>query len=529
MHEMGWKAVLVAVAYGSVCALAAACGTEAPDARGSTAGGGAGVGDIGGLAGSAGLQGLPVGGNAGGAAGTGVGVAGTAGGVAGAPAAPVSDIPCDVAKVVTDNCGRCHGAMPQGGAMRLITHADWHQASPFYGPTRLMDSTKQVYEIAQLRINNGEMPQGRQMAAADLAMLDTWLRGGAVAAAPGDTCATPTLPPPEAGSGGTAGAVAGAGGTVAPPVGPSGTIDNCTKPGAFDSLQALPGETCHEFPVHAPGGSGAFSVPANETYHEWYYAVPWGPTDVWTRFGADFDNLPVLHHYLVFTSSAGRQPGAVATNVTGTTLGTNATLIGGWAVGGCNTIMPDGVGGDIPESPLLMVQWHMYNTTGRPQQDASVVKVCTVAAGSRSNVAGITFLGTENFNSIFGMPAGENHFTTRCTNNSGGPITVLGFTPHMHLIGSNMKTDLISGGNKRTIFDMPFKFDYQVGYEIPPATVMPGETLETTCSFFNDTGANVAFGESTTSEMCYQFTLTYPVGALNNGAPSLIGALNTCW
>ena len=76
---------------------------------------------------------------------------------------------------------------------------------------------------------------------------------------------------------------------------------------------------------------------------------------------------------------------------------------------------------------------------------------------------------------------------------------------------------------------MPFQFDYQVSYDIPAATIMPGETLVTTCSFFNSTGSNVAFGESTNQEMCYQFAMSYPAGALNNGALSLIGALNTCW
>jgi hypothetical protein len=29
--------------------------------------------------------------------------------------------------------------------------------------------------------------------------------------------------------------------------------------------------------------------------------------------------------------------------------------------------------------------------------------------------------------------------------------------------------------------------------------------------------------------MCYQFALSYPYGALNNGVLSLIGATNTCW
>ncbi len=428
------------------------------------------------------------------------------------PGAATGDMPCDVAGVVASNCGRCHGDQPVGGAIKLTTHEDWHQVSPFYDPT------KKVYEVAQVRINNGEMPQGGTMSAGDLQVLDQWLLAGANMAGPSDACTQEVIPPGDGD------------GEVDPPVGPGGTIDNCTKPGAFDPLVAEGAETCYEFPVHAPGGTGPFTVPTNESYHEWYYAVPWGPNDVWTRYGADFDNLEVLHHYLAFTSSAARAPGDVVTNVLGTTLGTSATLIGGWAVGGCRTENPVGVGGDIPNSPLLMIQWHMYNNTGRPAQDASKVQFCVVPDSAVDHVSGITFLGTENFNGPGGMPPGDNDFTTQCTNNSGSPITVIGFNPHMHLLGTHMKTDVRrADGSMENIFDMPFQFDYQVSYDIPPATIMPGETLVTTCSFFNSTGSNVAFGESTNQEMCYQFAMSYPAGALNNGALSLIGALNTCW
>ncbi|MDH5674367.1 MAG: hypothetical protein OEZ06_19735 [Myxococcales bacterium] len=438
-----------------------------------------------------------------------------------------SGVPCDVSTVVANNCQRCHGANAAGGAIPLVSHTDWHQASPLYAGVNGLPATTPVYEVAQIRINDGTMPQGGQLSGGDLTTLNNWLLAGAPAATATDACtgdgsAITTDPNGSLMPTGNT--------TVEPMVDPvTGTIDNCKKPGAFDALTAMAGETCYEFDVHAPGGPGPFTVPTGESYHEWYYAVPWAPGDVWTRYGADFDNLQVLHHFLIFTSSANAQPGSVSQDVLGTTLGTNATLIGGWAVGGCTTTLPADVGGELPSSPLIMVQWHMYNNTGAPAPDNSKVQMCTVPASARPNTAGITFLGTENFNSIFGMGPGVNHFTTNCKNNSGAPITVIGFNPHMHLLGINMKTDLQGAGGTRTIFDMPFQFDYQVSYDIPPTVVQPGDTLITTCSFNNDTGSNVAFGESTTTEMCYQFALSYPAGALNNGAASLIGATNTCW
>ena len=76
----------------------------------------------------------------------------------------------------------------------------------------------------------------------------------------------------------------------------------------------------------------------------------------------------------------------------------------------------------------------------------------------------------------------------------------------------------------------PFVFDQQINYMLSPQYVLqPGETITTTCTFTNSTAGIVTFGQSTNQEMCYQFTLSYPYGALNNGVFSLIGATNTCW
>ncbi|MDD9935437.1 MAG: hypothetical protein OXT09_17645 [Myxococcales bacterium] len=431
------------------------------------------------------------------------------------PAAGAPDVlPCDVAEVVVNNCLRCHGDEPIGGAIKLVTHEDWHRASPLYDPDKM------VYEVAQIRINNGEMPQGATMSESDLEVLDAWLEAGAAAGVEDDVECVAALPDPPVATGSPADRDAD---------------DSCNREGANDPIVPRDDETCYEFLTHGQSGvddTSKFQVPQGESYHEIYYDVPWESTDLMTRFGGDLDNLEVLHHYLIFTSNNTRQvPGDVARNVPGTTLGTQATLIGGWAVGGCGQELPEDVGGELPASELVMIQWHMFNTTGAEAEDGSKLQICVVPEGSREHVAGVTFLGTENFGGFAGMPPGENHFTTRCRNDSGGPVTLMGFTPHMHLIGTNMKTEVERlDGTLETIFDKPFDFDYQVGYQLPERVVVEdGETLVTTCSYFNDTGSNVGFGESTDSEMCYNYVAYYPSGVLNKSAFSLIGALNTCW
>ena len=42
------------------------------------------------------------------------------------------------------------------------------------------------------------------------------------------------------------------------------------------------------------------------------------------------------------------------------------------------------------------------------------------------------------------------------------------------------------------------------------ATVKAGDTVQTTCSWKNGTNSPVKFGEKTSDEMCYSFTMYYP-------------------
>ena len=308
----------------------------------------------------------------------------------------------------------------------------------------------------------------------------------------------------------------------------------CEVAAAFEPLIARDGETCWEFQTHgvaSPTDTTKFQIQDGESYSQFYFDVPWPAGSLATRFGADFDNLKVLHHYLVFSSRTANAHGTISRNVLGTTLGENAELLAGWAAGGCTTTYPQDVGVKLPETGKIMVQWHHYNSTGSAQSDGSKVQICTVPAGSRPNVAGITFLGTENFNGLLGMGPGKQQFGGTCTNDSGAPINIIGFMPHMHTIGKHMLSVVNkAGGGTETVFDKPFVWDQQVNYmRDTPYVLQPGDSITSTCTYQNDTGMNVAFGQSTHQEMCYQFALSYPYNALNNGVISLIGATNTCW
>jgi hypothetical protein len=491
------------------------------------------------------------------------GAAGTSGLGVTAPGsgAPVitGSIPCAADMVVKSRCTSCHGATPIGGApMSLVTLADFQRDYEVKTTQPVLGQTIKVYELSRIRINaemgTPRMPEGGQLAAPDLATMNDWLGAGAPA---GNACSA-TMPAPGGGTnnamttldGGVPSTDPGTGvdpGTVTNPMtGPvvtghptimPDTPDECANdPTQYQPLVARPGETCYEFQTHgvsSPKDTSKFTVPTGQSYNQFYYAIPWPAGTLATRFGANFDNLQVLHHWLGFgESSPTASDGTVETNVLGTTLGETAELVGGWAVGGCNVVFPPDMGLKLPTTGLIMIQWHHFNSTGKPAQDGSKVQWCTVPQKERANIGGLTFLGTENFNGLWGMPPGQvSNFSGTCTNSSGKPITIVGFYPHMHLLGVNMKSEVTKmSGAKEMVFDHPFVFDHQVNYMLNPGYVLnPGDKVTSTCTFNNTTTQPVAFGQSTMQEMCYQFTFAFPYGALNNGVISLIGATNTCW
>jgi len=465
-------------------------------------------------------------------------------GAAGVGAAYATAMPCDVETVVQKHCHTCHGATPTFGApMSLTSLADFQRDYPVVSTAQLAGQTFKMYELARIRLNRElgtqPMPQGAPLAASELSMLNTWLTNRA----PGGTACLPGAGAGGVGSGGVGGTLpagmggmqytgggGGQGGTSNE--GPPAIDDQCDIPDAFDPLAPKEeGELCYDFRVHGQSGASdesKFNVITGESYNQFYYEIPWPDGYVATRFGQDFDNTKVLHHWLAFGQQFGLAPGTVEPNVLGTTLFTDAELIAGWAVGGCTQTFPPNVGVALPTTGVIMVQWHHYNNTGTPQQDSTAVQICVVPESKREHKAGITFLGTETIS----VPAGQmGDASGTCVNDSQGPITIIGFTPHMHEIGIHMKSVVTrTGGSDDNVFDLPFQFDYQTNYLMnPPVVMMPGDTITSTCTYQNEAASSVGFGQSTKQEMCYQFALSYPYGALNNGRLSLIGASNVCW
>jgi hypothetical protein len=273
-----------------------------------------------------------------------------------------------------------------------------------------------------------------------------------------------------------------------------------------------PNMKCYEFRVHAEGNKMApWTVPTTpDLYTEFYFSAPWTGTQYVRSFRYMKGNDAVIHHYLFFKEEGGAD-GSIAPM----TLHAGGQLLQGWAPGGQDVYYSANLGQEMAPVTYLL-ESHHNNTTGVPAPDNTGIEVC-VTTTKPEHVAEVSWLGTDL---IAGVEASGT-----CDPPGTEPIHVLGGVPHLHTKGIQQIVIINrANGMKETLHDKPFDFRNQVSYQLS-AVINAGDTITTTCKY----NAPANFGEKTSDEMCYFFTLYYPAGALRTpGIGSVIHGPNTC-
>jgi hypothetical protein len=323
-----------------------------------------------------------------------------------------------------------------------------------------------------------------------------------------------TTPPVGTGTGtGTAGAPAGTGG--------AGAVNMMMLPAAdgegFSSNVKIeyndPNMKCYEFRVHAQGNKmAAWSVPTTpDLYTSFFFSAPWTGTQYVRSFRYLMGNESVIHHYLFFREATASADGSI----TGPKVHADGQLLQGWAPGGDDVYYSANMGQAMPPVTYLL-ESHHNNKTGGPAPDNTGMEVC-VTTTKPELLASISWLGTDL---ISGTQASGT-----CDPPDTHPIHLVGGSPHMHTKGIQ-QTVVINraGGMKEILHDKPFDFNNQIGYRLS-AVINAGDTITTTCKY----NAPTQFGEKTSDEMCYFFTLHYPADSLNTpGLGTFIHGPNTC-
>ena len=404
-------------------------------------------------------------------------------------------LPCEVQAVLTKHCAECHGNPTKFGApFSLVTRADLKATvADKEGKTRL--------ELALERVQDDAMPMPPAPAArltpSEIETLQTFLDTG-YPASDSDSCATATAGQ----DGGTVSMTPGIEGNLPKP-------DDCENTYELRAHGGTSSKDKSRFKTQAE-----LPLQGNQ-YQCFYFDPPYGSDAGMYWFESIIDNTKNLHHWILYATDNKKF-------ADGTTAGCNASepgayFVAGWAPGANNGAATPDVALNLPSGPKagLILEVHYFNNEPTPVEDGSGIRFCTGKKSGRPHLASVHSLGTEG---ICLSPGTKTDVTGTCVPRTDmGDIHITGVWPHMHKTARNMKVVINrADGTKQVIHDKPFDFGSQIFYPLTDIVVHKGDTLETTCTYQNDTTGQIHFGERTQDEMCYAFTAAWPAGSLTN-------------
>lgn len=248
-------------------------------------------------------------------------------------------------------------------------------------------------------------------------------------------------------------------------------------------------------------------------------------------------NPKVLHHVLNFVDTKGAARKLDASDpLPGYDSGPGGVgflpdgAIGGWAPGNMPRFMPQGMGRLLPKNSDLVIQVH-YHKTGKPEVDKTTIGIYFAKEPVKKYVRTIPLT---NFR--IDIPAGEPRHQVKQTMKLPFAATAIAITPHMHLLGKEMKVTATypDGKTESLVFIKDWDYRWQDTYIYKEPKLLPKGTQLDLVAYFDNTSANalnpsnppkrVTFGEETTDEMCFAFIEYVPDGD-NAGKPGgLFGA-----
>lgn len=179
-------------------------------------------------------------------------------------------------------------------------------------------------------------------------------------------------------------------------------------------------------------------------------------------------------------------------------------MLYGSGVGTDDLVLPAGTAVRIRAGQQLSLNLHLFNAGTAPLGGRSGV---LAQVGDEPDIEAGAVLAGDATGRV--VPLGEQTLVATCVVPVASEIHRV--MPHMHTLGTHLKTTAMTSSGERTILDVAYSFDEQRYYPVEPAiAVEPGDEIRIACTYDNTTGEMVPFGESTTMEMCLNGLYTVP-------------------
>lgn len=183
------------------------------------------------------------------------------------------------------------------------------------------------------------------------------------------------------------------------------------------------------------------------------------------------------------------------------------TMLGGWVPGATATKLPNGVGRLVMKGSDLVIQNH-YHPTGGEDTDQSSIALYFSKVPVQKTVFGFPIGRTDLV-----IPPGEKRYRVASSFVVPLDLEVIGITPHMHLLGSEVRVWATrpDGSVKPMVWIRRWDFNWQGEYRYKRPLQLPKGTRIDVETFYDNSADNprnpnrppqtVRWGESTTDEM----------------------------
>jgi hypothetical protein len=374
----------------------------------------------------------------------------------------------DIAPILYNHCANCHRP-GEVAPFSLLTYSDASKrAAQIAAVThaRFMPPWKPV-------VGYNEFADDRHLDPAEIETLSRWAKAGAPE---GDAHALPVPP----------------------------TFSSDWSLGPPDVVVTLP----HPFQIPAGGQDiyQCFVLPLGFADDRAVSAVEVRPGD-----------RQVVHHAILYLDNSGR-----ARELEQNTAGAGyrcfggpgflpSGSLGGWAPGAVTQRLPDGVARHVAAGADLVAQIH-YHPSGKPEQDQTSIGIYFAKGPAPQSIYNVTLIRRD-----LDIPAGDANYRVRVDFTLPIGIQATGVTPHMHLLGKQMKVTatLPTGEIKPLIRIDDWDFNWQGIYTFKSPIWLPAGTKLEMEALYDNSAANarnphsppqeVHWGENTTDEMAIAF------------------------
>lgn len=168
--------------------------------------------------------------------------------------------------------------------------------------------------------------------------------------------------------------------------------------------------------------------------------------------------------------------------------------------------LPEGIGIKVAAGRQLHMNLHLLNSGDEPRSGSTSILVKSRPTPpptlAEMVLAGPVEIAVPSDN----LP---HSVTGECTATT--PYTLFALWPHMHTFATHQMVELVGSGAPSVLLDNAFRFEEQAYYTLAPMrNVVAGERIRVTCTYVNNTGSVVTYGDGATSEMCFSGLYRFP-------------------